>query len=269
MRTCRIKLLVQKFLKSALLVVKYIERKVSRAIFSALLVMKSIERKVFLALLLGKDIEGKFKEVMIKENDMVMKFVSRPQGPLRQDLGRAGSADQGQRHRSVDLLGDVFRGPHGDVQSGVRATPHRGQGGQANRSCPENFQRGGSHQKQDHDLRGLSADRQRQDQSRPAGEDRHPSQGRSRLAGAGRSRIPGHSKNETPVDLLGYSKNENQAETKRIQSKDRNGPTLEQDLSSLLVQQLIQENEELKKKDATAEPISTSSTRSASSTGSR
>ena len=131
----------------------------------------------------------------------------------------------------------------------MRATPHRGRGQQANRSGPENFQRGGRHQKQDCDLRGLPADRQRQDRSRPAGEDRHPSQGRSRPAGEGQSqsRIPGHSKNENPVDLLGYSKNENPAETKKIQSKDRNGPSLEQDLSSLLVQQLIQENEELKK----------------------
>ena len=83
MRTCRDKLLVQEFLKvisSALLVVKYIERKVSGAIFSALSVMmKYIERKVsggiFLALLVAKDIEGKVKEVMIKEDDMVMKCV--------------------------------------------------------------------------------------------------------------------------------------------------------------------------------------------------
>ena len=82
MRTCRIKLLVQEFLKvisSALLVVKYIERKVSGAIFSALSVMKYIERKVsggiFLALLVAKDIEGKVKEVMIKEDVMVMKCV--------------------------------------------------------------------------------------------------------------------------------------------------------------------------------------------------
>ena len=64
---------------------------------------------------------------------------SQPQGPLRQDLGRAGSADQEQRHRFVDLLGDVFRGPHGDVQQGVRATPHRGRGQQTNRSGPETF----------------------------------------------------------------------------------------------------------------------------------
>ena len=50
------------------------------------------------------------------------------------------------------------------------------------------------------------------------------------------------------MELLGNRKNENPAETKKIQLKDRNGPTLEQDLSSLLVQQLIQENDELKKK---------------------
>ena len=50
------------------------------------------------------------------------------QGPLRQDLGRAGSDGQEQRHRSVDLLGDVFRGPHGDVQNGAHATPHFGWG---------------------------------------------------------------------------------------------------------------------------------------------
>ena len=61
MRTCRIKLLVQEFLKvifSALLVVKYIERKVSGVIFLALLVVK--------------DTGGKVKEVMIKEDDIVM-----------------------------------------------------------------------------------------------------------------------------------------------------------------------------------------------------
>ena len=64
MRTCRIKLLVQEFLK---------------VIFSALLVVKDIERKasggIFLALLVAKDIEGKVKEVMIKEDIMVMKCV--------------------------------------------------------------------------------------------------------------------------------------------------------------------------------------------------
>ena len=54
-------------------------------------------------------------------------------------------------------------------------------GQQANRSCPENLQRGGSRQKQDRELRGLSADRQRQDRSRPVSEDRRRSQGRSRL----------------------------------------------------------------------------------------
>ena len=118
-----------------------------------------------------------------------------------------------------------------------------GGGQQANRSGPENLQRGGSRQTQDRDLRGFSADRQRQDRSRPVGEDRHRSQGRSRLAGVGQDRLPGQRKNENPVELLGHKENDNQAEKKKIQVKDRNGPTLEQDLSSLLMQQLIQEKQ--------------------------
>ena len=40
--------------------------------------------------------------------------VLRSQGPLRQGHGERGGNAAGQRQRSLDLLGDVLRGSHGD-----------------------------------------------------------------------------------------------------------------------------------------------------------
>ena len=83
---------------------------------------------------------------------------------------------------------------------------------------PKHPQRGGSRHGNDRGSRGLSGDRHRNDQSRPRGDDR----AKDHLQGK-----------------------ELRAEPKKIQPKDQIGSTLEQDLSSLLVQQLMQENEEL------------------------
>ena len=138
----------------------------------------------------------------------------RSQGPLWQDQGGREGNPAGQRQRSLDLLGGVLRGSHGDV-SGLQ----RGRG-----KSPEMPQRGGSRQGNDRGSRGLSVDRQRKDRSRPRGEDRLQHQGQDHL------------------------QEKTDAELKKIQPKDQKGPTLEQDLSSLLVQQVMQENEELRKR---------------------
>ena len=169
--------------------------------------------------------------------------VLRSQGPLQQDQGERGGNGAEQRHRSLDLLGDVLRGSHGDD-----ASLQRGRGQRINRKGPESLQRVGSRQGTDQDLRGPSADHQRRDRSRPRGEDHLRRQGQDHLLGK-----------------------ENYAEPKKAQSKDREGPTLEQDLSSLLVQQLMHENGELRKRlDAMSQfPTSSCAARSTSSTTSR
>ena len=135
----------------------------------------------------------------------------RSQGPLRQDQDGREREPPGQRQRSLDLLGDVLRGSHGDVSALQRGRAQ----------SPKNLQRGGSCHGNDRDSRGLSGDRHRNDQSRSRGEDR----AKDHLQGK-----------------------ELRAEPKKIQPKDQTGSTLEQDLSSLLVQQLMQENEELRKR---------------------
>ena len=139
----------------------------------------------------------------------------RSQGPLRQDQGGREGNPAGQRQRSLDLLGGVLRGSHGDVSA-----LQRGRG-----KSPEMPQHGGSRQGNDRGSRGLSVDRQRKDRSRPRGEDRLQHRGQDHL-----------------------QEKETDAEPKKIQPKDQKGPTLEQDLSSLLVQQVMQENEELRKR---------------------
>ena len=126
------------------------------------------------------------------------------QGPLGQDQGERGGNAAGQRQRSLHLLGDVLRGSHGDD-----ATLQRGQGQRVSQRSPEDLQDGHGNGR---DPRGLSADHQRKDRSRPRGEDRFQRQGQDHLQGK-----------------------ETHAEPKKVQSKDQRGPALEQDLSSLLV----------------------------------
>eukprot|EP00435_Cladocopium_sp_Y103_P058759 s975_g20.t1 len=138
----------------------------------------------------------------------------RSQGVLRLDQAQRGGNGAEQRHPSLDLLGDVHRGSHGDV-------PIRGRGQHANGSGPEHLQRGVSRQRDGREQHGQPEDRPRKDHSRPRGQEQQP----------GRDQLPG----------------ESHGERKKIPEKDQ-GPTLEQDLSSLLVQQLIQENEDLQKK---------------------
>ena len=140
----------------------------------------------------------------------------RSQGPLRQDRGGREREPPEQRQCSLDLLGDVLRGAHGDV-----STLQRGRAQSPRAQSPKNPQRGGSRHRNDRGSRGLSGDHHRNDQSRSRGEDR----------------VKDH--------LQGK---EIRAEPKKIQPKDQKGSTLEQDLSSLLVQQLMQENEELRKR---------------------
>ena len=84
------------------------------------------------------------------------------QGPLRQDRDGREREPPGQRQRSLDLLGDVPRGSHGDVSALQRG---RGQ-------SPKHPQRGGSRHGNDRGSRGLSGDRHRNDQSRSRGDDR-------------------------------------------------------------------------------------------------
>ena len=146
--------------------------------------------------------------------------VLRSQGPLRQDHGEREGNAAGHRERSLDLLGDVLRGSHGDD-----ATLQRGRGQRINQRSLQNLQRGGNRQGNDRDDCGLSADHQRKDRSRSRGEDRFQGQGQDHQLGK-----------------------ENHAETKKVQPKDREGQTLEQELSSLLVQELMHENEELRKR---------------------
>ena len=67
-----------------------------------------------------------------------------------QDQGGREGNPAGQRQRSLDLLGDVLRGSHGDVSA-----LQRGRG-----KSPEMPQRGGSRQENDRGSRGLSVNRQ-------------------------------------------------------------------------------------------------------------
>ena len=115
----------------------------------------------------------------------------------------------------------MFFGVHSS--HGDDATLQRGRGQRINQRSLQNLQRGGNRQGNDRDDCGLSADHRRKDRSRPRGEDRFQGQGQDHLLGK-----------------------ENHAETKKVQSKDREGQTLEQELSSLLVQELMHENEELR-----------------------
>ena len=142
---------------------------------------------------------------------------SQPQGPLRQDLGRAGSVSHEQRHRSVDLLGDVFRGPHGDVQNGAHATPHRGVG--ANKPI-------------DAVLKTLNVGAVAKNKTVIFVDFRQIARGKIEAVlrvkivteakvevdqqVQGQDRIPGHRKNENPVGLLGHSKRERRRSSRRI-----------------------------------------------------
>ena len=65
-----------------------------------------------------KDIEGKAKgETWGNDQGERQGDGLRSQGPLRQDRGGREREPPGQRQRSLDLLGDVLRGSHGDVSA--------------------------------------------------------------------------------------------------------------------------------------------------------
>ena len=143
----------------------------------------------------------------------------RSQGPLRQDQGGREGNPAGQWQHSLDLLGDVLM--FFEVHMGMSQLCNVGEV-KALKCC---------HSVEEVVKETIEAlvdfrytDRQRKDRSRPTGEDRLQHQGLDHLQGK-----------------------ETDAEPKKIQPNDQKGPKLEQDLSSLLVQPLMQENEELRK----------------------
>ena len=144
----------------------------------------------------------------------------RSQGPLRQDQGGREGDPAGQWQHSLDLLGDVLM--FFEVHMGMSQLCNVGEV-KALKCC---------HSVEEVVKETIEAlvdfrhtDRQRKDRSRPTGEDRLQHQGLDHLQGK-----------------------ETDAEPKKIQPNDQKGPKLEQDLSSLLVQPLMQENEELRKR---------------------